>query len=58
MSQGRLEVRNLGPIPEARLEFGDLTVFTGPQASGKSVALQLLKLVLDEGIIREMLLEH
>jgi predicted ATPase len=39
-----LEIRDLGPIAAADLQFGDLTVFTGPHASGKSIALQTLKL--------------
>jgi len=43
----RLAIDSLGPMSSADLRFDDLTVLTGPQASGKSVALQLLKLVLD-----------
>lgn len=43
----RLEVSHLGPIQAADLEFGNLTVLVGPQASGKSVVLQTLKLLLD-----------
>ena len=43
----RLTVRNLGPIVEADVEFGDLTVLVGPQATGKSIFLQMLKLVVD-----------
>lgn len=42
-----LSLDNLGPIIHAAVEFGDLTVLVGPQASGKSVFLQTLKLVLD-----------
>ena len=41
----QLTIKNFGPIHEARLAFGDLTVFIGSQASGKSLALQLLKLL-------------
>jgi len=47
----RLTIDSLGPIGSADLAFDDLTVLTGPQASGKSVALQLLKLVLDRAAI-------
>jgi energy-coupling factor transporter ATP-binding protein EcfA2 len=47
----RLDVAALGPIREASLEFGDLTVLVGPQASGKSILLQSLKLVLDHATI-------
>src|SRR5688572_1840497 len=47
-----LQIRNLGPIKEASLSFGDLTVFVGPQATGKSIALQLLKLLVDTGHVQ------
>jgi len=47
-----LRIRNLGQIRKANLVFGDLTVLVGPQASGKSIALQLLKLVLDAGQVQ------
>ena len=46
-----LEVSNLGPVRSATLEFGNFTVLVGPQASGKSVLLQTLKLMLDHGSI-------
>ncbi|HEV2268419.1 MAG TPA: AAA family ATPase [Steroidobacteraceae bacterium] len=49
----RLEIRNLGQIREASLTFGDLTVFVGPQATGKSIALQLLKLLVDAGQVQD-----
>lgn len=42
-----LRVRNFGPIADANVEFGDLTILIGPQASGKSLFLELLKLVKD-----------
>ena len=47
----KLTIKNFGPIREARLTFGDLTVFIGSQASGKSLALQLLKLLLDKRFV-------
>lgn len=47
-----LRVSNLGPIKDAAVEFGDLTVLVGPQATGKSLLLQVLKLLLDIGPIR------
>lgn len=50
-----LEVKNVGPIKHAKVEFGDLTILVGPQASGKSVFLQMLKLVEDYGWIRQRL---
>jgi hypothetical protein len=48
-----LKIRNLGQINEANLSFGDLTVLVGPQATGKSIALQLLKLMVDAGQVQE-----
>lgn len=53
-----LGLRNIGQIREANLSFGDLTVLVGPQASGKSIALQWLKLVLDVGQIQDKLHQH
>jgi len=55
MRSATLNLSRLGPIPSAKIDFGDLTVFTGPQATGKSVALQTLKLALDQAsIVRTM----
>ena len=48
-----LNIENLGQIRNAKLEFGDLTVLVGPQATGKSIALQLLKLMVDAGQVQE-----
>lgn len=48
-----LKIGNLGQIKDASLEFGDLTVLVGPQAAGKSIALQLLKLAVDAGQVQE-----
>lgn len=42
-----LRVSRTGPIQEAEVFFGDLTVLVGPQATGKSIFLQLLKLLVD-----------
>ena len=51
----RITVRNFGPIVEADVEFGDLTVIVGPQAAGKSLFLQLMKLLVDRpGIVHEL----
>ncbi len=47
-----LKIEHLGQIREANLEFGDLTVLVGPQATGKSIALQLLKLMVDAGQVQ------
>jgi hypothetical protein len=53
-----LNIRNLGQIKEASLSFGDLTVLVGPQATGKSIALQLLKLMVDAGQVQEEMGRH
>ena len=47
----KLIIKKFGPIREACLTFGDLTLFIGTQASGKSLALQLLKLLLDKQFV-------
>ncbi|MCI0494057.1 ATP-binding protein [candidate division KSB1 bacterium] len=44
-----LKLENIGQIAKATISFGDLTVLVGPQATGKSIALQLLKLIVDTG---------
>lgn len=43
----RLELENIGPIKKADITYGDLTVFIGPQASGKTIFLQFTKLLED-----------
>lgn len=54
----RLEIEELGPIESADVEFGDLTVVVGPQATGKSIFLQTLKLVLDRDHIHDTFRRH
>ena len=54
----RLSVTSLGQIREADITFGDLTVFVGEQASGKSIMLQLVKLISDAGGITTTLKKH
>ncbi|MBC6941118.1 MAG: ATP-binding protein [Xanthomonadales bacterium] len=49
----RLQVKNLGPVVDADISFGDLTVIVGPQATGKSVLLETLKLVIDRDHVHE-----
>jgi hypothetical protein len=55
MADNTLSIRNAGPLRRAEVRFGDLTVFVGPQASGKSVFLQFLELLLDRGPIMRRL---
>ena len=47
-----LKIQNVGQIKKADIRFGDLTVFVGPQATGKSIALQFLKFLVDTGYIQ------
>ena len=49
----QLKVKSFGPINQAEVNFGDLTLLIGPQASGKSIFLQLLKLLIDKYHIRK-----
>ena len=42
-----LQLKNIGQITDADIRFGDLTVFVGPQATGKTIALEFLKLAVD-----------
>lgn len=51
MPLDHLHLRNFGPITEADVHFGDLTVFVGHQASGKSILLQTLRLLTDRAYI-------
>lgn len=48
MTMQKLKVKNLGPIKEADVTLGDLTILVGEQASGKSLFLQMMKLLLDK----------
>ena len=49
----RIKASNIGPVNEADIRFGDVTIFVGPQATGKSIFLQLLKLLVDKNAIHE-----
>lgn len=41
------KLQNVAQIKEANINLGDFTVLIGPQASGKSIFLQLMKLAMD-----------
>lgn len=43
----QLKITQFGPIDQGDIEFGDMTIMVGPQATGKSLFLQLLNLILD-----------
>lgn len=51
----RFIVRNFGLIQEIDVELGDLTVLVGAQASGKSLFLQMFKLIKDKDAILKTL---
>jgi ABC-type iron transport system FetAB ATPase subunit len=54
----RLQIEHLGPILSADVTFGDLTVIVGPQATGKSIFLQTLKLLIDRDHIHDTFRHH
>ncbi len=54
----RMQLSRLGPIASIDLEIGDLTVLVGPQASGKSVALEMFKLAAEYQAIKKTLIDH
>lgn len=51
----KLRLENVGQIVQADISFGDLTILVGAQATGKSIALQCLKLVVDIGHVQHEL---
>jgi putative AbiEii toxin of type IV toxin-antitoxin system len=53
-----LRIENFGPIRKVEVPFADITVLVGPQATGKSLVLQWLKLAVDQGRILGALVEH
>lgn len=53
-----LGLAQIGPLAKADVEFGDLTILVGPQATGKSIFLQLLKLIVDNGAAVDSLHKH
>lgn len=53
-----IEINSFGPIAHGKIEFSDITFLVGPQASGKSILLQLLKLLLDKKQIRTVLKQY
>jgi len=51
----QLLIKNFGPIKDLDIKLGDLTILLGPQASGKTLFLQILKLLIDKDHIVETL---
>ena len=54
----RIKASGIGPVREADISFGDLTIFVGPQATGKSIFLQFLKLLVDKPAIHRTMQRH
>ena len=48
----KVHIENFGPIKKADIVLGDLNISVGPQASGKSLFWQLLKLLIDAPTVR------
>ncbi|MCK5055317.1 MAG: AAA family ATPase [Candidatus Aminicenantes bacterium] len=53
-----LKINHFGPIEEVDVELGDITILIGPQATGKSLFLQFLNLVLDYRSIKETITSY
>ncbi|GKG74164.1 ATP-binding protein [Parabacteroides sp. AM58-2XD] len=53
-----LNVKSFGPIQDIQVSLGDLTLLVGPQASGKSLFLELFKLVNDHAHILSTLRKY
>jgi predicted ATPase len=54
----QFEINNFGPIKESTIDLGDLTVFVGPHATGKSLWLQFFKLLQDLPFIQRKLKKY
>jgi energy-coupling factor transporter ATP-binding protein EcfA2 len=53
-----LTVQKFGPLTDADVSFGDLSIIVGPQATGKSLFLQTLKLLIDRDQIHDKFARH
>lgn len=58
MKKNTIKVCNVAQLSQVNVDFGDLTIIVGPQASGKSIFLQLFKLLFDSGQINQTLKKH
>ena len=52
------KITNFGPINKVDIQLGDLTILLGPQASGKTLFLQMLKLLIDKDHIVQTLARY
>ncbi|HVZ43570.1 MAG TPA: AAA family ATPase [Ramlibacter sp.] len=46
-----LSIKGFAQLEDVDIQFGDLTVLVGPQATGKSLVLQMLKYAIDRPVI-------
>lgn len=54
----KISIEKIAQIDKASVELGDFTVLVGPQGSGKSIFLQLLKLGLDGSHIKSTIKKY
>lgn len=54
----RISLSGFGPVRSADIQLGDLTILIGPQASGKTLFLQMLKLLVDKDYIVQTLTRY
>lgn len=52
------KITNFGPINKVDIQLRDLTILLGPQASGKTLFLQMLKLLIDKDHIVQTLARY
>ena len=52
------KITNFGLINSVDIQLGDLTILLGPQASGKTLFLQMLKLLIDKDHIVQTLARY
>ena len=50
-----IKLLGFGPICSANVQLGDITILIGPQASGKTLFLQMIKLLIDKDYIVQTL---
>ncbi len=53
-----IRIHQFGQLIDGDVTFGDLTILVGPQASAKSIFLQLVKLTLDNQQISRTIRQH
>ena len=58
MNIEQLTLQRVGQLDSADVGFGDLTVLVGRQATGKTIFLELLKLIADKGHVHSQLTKH